>query len=90
MLTQLRHKTAWMYAVEQPARPADSWAEHGAIVDAVARGDADRARALTAQHAERAIAEYRLRRPGRPAAAVSRPGRVRTSQHAVNTPSGRH
>lgn len=25
LLTQLRHKTAWMYAVEQPARPVDSW-----------------------------------------------------------------
>lgn len=56
LLTQLRHKIAWMYAVEQPARPVDSWVEHGAIVDAVARGDAERARALTAQHAERAHA----------------------------------
>jgi DNA-binding GntR family transcriptional regulator len=88
LLTQLRHKTAWMYTIEQPARPADSWAEHGAIVDAVARGDAERARALTAQHAERATAAYKLRRPGRPDAA--RTARVRTSQHVVNTPSGRH
>nr|WSW66359.1 GntR family transcriptional regulator [Streptomyces sp. NBC_00995] len=90
LLTQLRHKTAWMYAIEPPARPAESWAEHGAIVDAVARGDAERARALTAQHAERAAAAYRLRRPGRPESAKAGPGRVRTSQHAVNTPSGRH
>ncbi|MFF0289509.1 GntR family transcriptional regulator [Streptomyces sp. NPDC005262] len=93
LLTQLRHKIAWMYAVEQPARPTDSWAEHGAIVDAVARGDAERARALAAQHAERATAVHRLRRadrvPGR-APAPPRPGRVRTSQHAVNTASGRH
>ena len=42
-----------MYAVELPARPVEAWAEHGAIVDAVARGDAERARALTALHAER-------------------------------------
>ena len=93
LLTQLRHKIAWMYAVEQPARPTDSWAEHGAIVDAVARGDAERARALAAQHAERATAAHRLRRadriPGREPA-PPRPGRVRTSQHAVNTASGRH
>ncbi|MGC5007582.1 MULTISPECIES: GntR family transcriptional regulator [unclassified Streptomyces] len=97
LLTQLRHKIAWMYAVEQPARPTDSWAEHGAIVDAVARGDAERARALAAQHAERATAAHRLRRadrspdrtPGRESA-PPRPGRVRTSQHAVNTASGRH
>ncbi|MYX19801.1 GntR family transcriptional regulator, partial [Streptomyces sp. SID8380] len=48
LLTLLRHKIAWMYVVESPARPQESWAEHGAIVDAVARGDAERARALTA------------------------------------------
>ncbi|WP_406455663.1 GntR family transcriptional regulator [Streptomyces sp. NBC_00876] len=90
LLTQLRHKIAWMYTVEQPARPADSWAEHGAIVDAVVRGDAERARALAAQHAERATVAHRLRRPGRPDGAATRTGRVRTSQHAVNTPSGRH
>ncbi|NED91745.1 GntR family transcriptional regulator, partial [Streptomyces sp. SID11233] len=43
------------------------------------------------QHAERATAAHRLRRPGRPAApAVPRAGRVRTSQHAVNTQGGRH
>lgn len=54
LLTQLRHKTAWMYSVEQPARPVDAWAEHGAVVDAVARGDA-----------ERAAAAHRLRRTGR-------------------------
>ncbi|MFD4231731.1 GntR family transcriptional regulator [Streptomyces sp. NPDC058545] len=93
LLTQLRHKIAWMYAVEQPARPTDSWAEHGAIVDAVARGDSERARVLAAQHAERATAAHRLRRadriPGREPA-PPRSGRVRTSQHAVNTASGRH
>lgn len=90
LLTQLRHKTTWMYAIESPARPADSWAEHGAIVDAVARGDAERARALTTQHAERAAGAYRLRRPGRAESAPARTSRVRTSQHAVNTASGRH
>lgn len=64
LLTQLRHKIAWMYAVEQPARLADCWGERGAIVDAVGRGDAERARALAAQHAERAAAAHRLRRAG--------------------------
>ncbi|MFD5103720.1 GntR family transcriptional regulator [Streptomyces albidochromogenes] len=85
LLTQLRHKIAWMYAVERPARPAESWAEHGAIVDAVARGDAERARALTALHAERAVSAHRLRRTG----PERGPDGVRTSQHAVNTLSGR-
>jgi DNA-binding GntR family transcriptional regulator len=83
MLTQLRHKIAWMYTVEQPAQPADSWAEHGAIVDAVARGDVERARALTAQHTERAAVAHHLRAP-RPG------GRVRTSQHSVNTAGLQH
>ncbi|MFI6107123.1 GntR family transcriptional regulator [Streptomyces sp. NPDC051310] len=76
LLTQLRHKIAWMYAVEESARPVEEWAEHGAIVDAVARGDADRARALTALHAERSREAHRLR--------------VRTSQHHVNTASARN
>ncbi|MGW6979742.1 GntR family transcriptional regulator [Streptomyces sp. NPDC054932] len=80
LLTQMRHKITWMYAVEAPARPVDSWAEHGAIVDAVARGDAERARALTAVHADRVAGAHRLRL--RQA--------VRTSQPAVNMSSGRH
>ncbi|MFE6154543.1 GntR family transcriptional regulator [Streptomyces sp. NPDC057889] len=83
MLTQLRHKIAWMYTVEQPAQPAASWAEHGAIVDAVARGDVERARALTTQHTERAMAAHRLRAP-------RKGGRVRTSQHPVNTVGLQH
>ncbi|MFD3913366.1 MULTISPECIES: GntR family transcriptional regulator [unclassified Streptomyces] len=83
-LTQLRHKIAWMYVVDQPASPVESWAEHGAIVDAVARGDAERARTLTALHAERTAAVHRLKRPER--------GRekVRVSQHAVNIASVRN
>ncbi|MEU6298833.1 GntR family transcriptional regulator [Streptomyces erythrochromogenes] len=80
LLTQMRHKVAWMFVVEAPVRPAESWAEHGAIVDAVARGDAERARALAAVHADRAVAAHRLRQ--RPA--------VSSSQPAVNMSSGRH
>jgi DNA-binding GntR family transcriptional regulator len=80
LLTQLRHKIAWMYAVDQPTKPIESWAEHGAIVDAVARGDVERARALTTVHTERAASAHRLRGHGR----------VRTSQHAVNTAIVRH
>ncbi|MFF4387801.1 MULTISPECIES: GntR family transcriptional regulator [unclassified Streptomyces] len=80
LLTQMRHKIAWMYVVEAPDRPVESWTEHGAIVDAVARGDAERARALTAAHADRAAGAHRLRL--RPA--------VSTSQPAVNMSSVRH
>ncbi|MER7107489.1 GntR family transcriptional regulator [Streptomyces sp. NPDC000229] len=91
LLTQLRHKIAWMYAVEQPARPMEAWAEYGAIVDAVARGDAERARALTALHVERTVTAHRLRRPERPGRSERSGGRVvRTSQHRVNTASARN
>ncbi|MEV5878871.1 GntR family transcriptional regulator [Streptomyces sp. NPDC052101] len=83
MLTQLRHKIAWMYTVETSPSPVEAWVEHGAIVDAVARGDGERARAVTALHTERATAAHRLRFPG---AAE----RVRTSQHAVNMSGLRH
>ncbi|MEO3975552.1 GntR family transcriptional regulator [Streptomyces sp. CAU 1734] len=79
MLTQLRAKITWMYAVDQPAEPGLWWAEHAAILDAVARGDADRARELTARHAGHAAAAHRLRDAGRP----------RTPQHAVNTARAR-
>ncbi|MBN0046512.1 GntR family transcriptional regulator [Streptomyces actuosus] len=85
-LTQIRHKIAWMYAVEAPAQPADVWAQHGAIVDAVARGDSERARALTAQHTEHSSAAHRLRFSG----GAERADRVRTSQHAVNISALRH
>lgn len=72
-----------MYAVEAPGSPVDAWAEHGAIVDAVARGDGERARALTALHTERTTAAHRLRVP-------RAAERVRTSQHAVNISGLRH
>ncbi|MEW2296920.1 GntR family transcriptional regulator [Streptomyces sp. NPDC006743] len=66
VLTQLRYKIAWMYGVPDPADPVEAWDEHGAIVDAVARGDAERARALTALHTERVTAAQRVRAPKRP------------------------
>ncbi|WP_149180325.1 GntR family transcriptional regulator [Streptomyces sp. TRM49041] len=80
LLAQLRHKIAWMYAIEEPVQPTEVWTEHGAIVDAVARGDAERARALTAQHVERWRGAHRLRRSDR----------VRGLQHPVNTAGARN
>ncbi|GAA0311350.1 GntR family transcriptional regulator [Streptomyces polychromogenes] len=76
LLTQTRRKVAWLYEVGAPVRPVESWAEHGAVVDAVARGDAERARTLAALHAERAMGVFRPR--------------VRTLQRAVNTAGGRN
>ncbi|MFB7596205.1 GntR family transcriptional regulator [Streptomyces sp. NPDC056160] len=66
VLAQLRHKIAWMYGVPDPADPVEAWAEHGAITDAVARGDTGRARALAALHAERVTAAHRVRALKRP------------------------
>ncbi|QHC25056.1 GntR family transcriptional regulator [Streptomyces sp. GS7] len=77
LLTQLRRKIEWMYVVEPTARVADAWDEHGAVLDAVARSDAERARALMAAHIERSLPVHRLRRPA--AAAVS------DSKRPVNT-----
>lgn len=66
LLTQLRRKIAWMYAVEPHGRAEAAWNEHGAITDAVARRDADRARALAAAHVSRWSTAHRLRaRPPR-------------------------
>ncbi|MFE5396729.1 GntR family transcriptional regulator [Streptomyces sp. NPDC056568] len=80
LLTQLRHKIAWLYAVEAAADPVECWAEHGAIVDAVARGDGERARALMTLHAERSAPAHRLRF----AAGGEASDRVRNPQRAVN------
>lgn len=67
LLIQLRQKISWMYAVELPGRSTVTWDEHGAITDAVARSDAERARRLATAHIERWAAAHRLRRaPGIP------------------------
>ncbi|MDG9726855.1 GntR family transcriptional regulator [Streptomyces sp. DH41] len=88
LLTQLRHKIAWMYVVDAPAGPVECWAEHGAVVDAVARGDAERARALMTLHTERSKPGHRLRFAS--GGGGERTERVRNSQRPVNTPSLRH
>ncbi|MEU4145982.1 GntR family transcriptional regulator [Streptomyces parvulus] len=86
LLTQLRHKIAWMYDVDPPAGPVEYWAEHGAILDAVARGDGERARGLMALHAERSAPGHRLRFTS----GTEKAERVRNSQRPVNTASLRH
>ncbi|MFI7103936.1 GntR family transcriptional regulator [Streptomyces sp. NPDC050161] len=77
LLTQLRRKIEWMYVMETPPRSSQAWDDHGAVLDAVARGDADRARALMAAHVERSSPGYRLRHPATPA--------VRQTKRPVNT-----
>ncbi|ARF57834.1 GntR family transcriptional regulator [Streptomyces gilvosporeus] len=82
LLTQLRRKVEWMYTVEGAPRAGESWDEHGAVLDAVARGDAERARALMAAHIERSLPVHRLRRPAPPA--------VRDAKRPVNTARARN
>lgn len=83
LLTQVRRKIAWMYAVDLPLRAGGVWQEYGAITDAVVRGDADRARVLTAQHVERSAVLHRLRRPpGKAAVSGTKPG-VNTARDRI-------
>jgi DNA-binding GntR family transcriptional regulator len=63
LLTQLRHKIAWVYGDQGTGRAVQAWEEHAAIVDAVARGDVERARRLTALHVEQAAAVRILKHP---------------------------
>ncbi|MFW6692125.1 GntR family transcriptional regulator [Streptomyces sp. MAR4 CNX-425] len=76
LLVQLRRKVSWLYGASPAARSVESWDEHGAIADAVARGDAERAGALAVAHVERSTGAYELRRTVR---------RVSSRKHAVNT-----
>ncbi|WP_037913959.1 GntR family transcriptional regulator [Actinacidiphila yeochonensis] len=69
LLTQLRHKITWVFGDGPTPRAVQAWQEHAAIVDAVARGDADRARRLAALHVERAVA---VRTPKHPVNAIRR------------------
>ncbi|GAA2399092.1 GntR family transcriptional regulator [Streptomyces glaucosporus] len=87
LLTQLRRKITWVYAAEPAVRVPDVWRERGAIVDAIARGDAERARALAVSHVERSVAVRREQRPV--AVRASRGGAaVRRTKHSLNTGSG--
>ncbi|MFJ3821623.1 GntR family transcriptional regulator [Streptomyces nodosus] len=91
VLVQLRYKITWLYTVEAPPDPVKSWAEHGAIVDAVARGDGERARAVMALHTGRASAAHRLRRPSPGDRSPKDPAdRLGTSRHAVDMSRTRH
>ncbi|MFK0293947.1 GntR family transcriptional regulator [Streptomyces sp. NPDC090442] len=80
LLTQLRRKIEWTYVIEPPTRVTDAWDEHGAVLDAVARGDAERARTLMAAHIERSLPVYRLRRHA---------SSVREAKRPVNTARAR-
>ncbi|WP_312018480.1 GntR family transcriptional regulator [Streptomyces sp. I05A-00742] len=85
LLTQVRRKIAWVYVPEPPARPVETWETHAALVDAVVRRDAERARSLAVERAGRPPGAFRLRRP------VTAPEvpRAADRKRAVNTASAR-
>ncbi|MEU5050517.1 GntR family transcriptional regulator [Streptomyces sp. NPDC021096] len=82
LLTQLRRKIAWVYAAEPPVRPLESWQACGALVDAVARGDAERARTLAVARAGRSPGKFRQWRP-------AEADRVPGPKQSVNTAGAR-
>ncbi|MDB1088812.1 GntR family transcriptional regulator [Streptomyces sp. ACA25] len=53
LLVQLHRKITWLYAGEPASRTAVLWQERGSLVDAIARRDAERARALSSAQLER-------------------------------------
>ncbi|GAA3875886.1 GntR family transcriptional regulator [Streptomyces sedi] len=59
LLVQLRRKVTWLYAGEPTAGAVALWQERGALVDAIARGDAERARALSAAQLARSAPRRR-------------------------------
>lgn len=75
LLVQIRRKITWLYTGEPVSRAVATWQERGALVDAIARGDAERARALSAAQLERST----------PARRQFRPAPVRSPKPVVNT-----
>ncbi|WP_103500669.1 MULTISPECIES: GntR family transcriptional regulator [Streptomyces] len=53
LLVQVRRKITWLYPADPPPRATAVWQERGALVDAITRGDAERARALSVAQVER-------------------------------------
>lgn len=86
LLVQNRRKIRWLHPPDPAARDEESWQERGALVDAIARGDAERARAVVLAQLDRAPGSADLRafeaemRAGRPPAPRKPP---------VNTARGR-
>lgn len=59
LVSQLQSKIDWVYAANVSTAAADSWADHAAIVDAVADQDPARAEALLHDHLQRAQRVFR-------------------------------
>jgi DNA-binding GntR family transcriptional regulator len=59
LVAELRSRIDWVYAADVDAQAGDSWAEHAAIVEALADRDAVRAEALVRAHLRRAQGVFR-------------------------------
>jgi len=60
-IQSLRDKTAWLYSTSLGWRARQSWAEHAAILAAVASGDEDLAAILSSRHVLNVGASHRKR-----------------------------
>jgi DNA-binding GntR family transcriptional regulator len=58
MMGPLRDRIQWLYAARVRERAPHSWAEHAAIVEAIAARDGDRARRMANEHIGRAKAAF--------------------------------
>ena len=58
IMKPLRDRIQWVYAARVRDRAPASWAEHSAIVEAVAAGDEASARSLAARHIQSAKAAF--------------------------------
>lgn len=63
-IQSLRDKTAWLYSTSLGWRARQSWAEHAAILAAVARGDEDLAAILSSRHVIDVGASHQKRQGG--------------------------
>jgi DNA-binding GntR family transcriptional regulator len=63
VVSPLRHQTELVFTMLTDTRGLLSWDEHQAIYDALKAGDAETARAATAQHMDNVIVGMVLRAP---------------------------
>ncbi|NJP66857.1 GntR family transcriptional regulator [Streptomyces spiramenti] len=86
LLVQTRRKIAWLHPPDPASRDAEAWQERGALVDAIARGDAERARGVVLAQLDRApgAADHRGVEPAKRTGMPPAPRKP-----AVNTVRGR-
>ncbi|WP_236788682.1 GntR family transcriptional regulator [Amycolatopsis sp. GM8] len=65
-VTQVDRRVRWYYTPIARQRGKKSWQEHGKLIDAIARGDADRAAQIMREHTDRTRQSYLEERRNKP------------------------